>query len=208
MLPGYLYDKYKNDELEPAKTVLQFADQSTKVSRGKLTNLIVKVGDFFYPVDFLVMEYESQEDAPSLILGRPFLATAGAIIDCKTGDLDIFFGSRKRRLNMFGSPISLPQGYDDKNLDSNLLMEPGVRDKRKNMDTNGRSRKKEVLKETKEHPLSTIDKEQLLDMMEMLEARHQQYEKDAREREAKVFQLLEAQQQWISGVSEGFLSNQ
>ncbi|KAI3779986.1 hypothetical protein L2E82_09775 [Cichorium intybus] len=199
VLSGYLYDKYKNEELEPAKTVLQLADQSTRVSRGKLTNVIVKVGDFFYPVDFLVMEYESQEDAPALILGRPFWATAGAIIDCKTGDLDIFFGSRKRRLNMLGSPISLPQGYDNKNLDSSLLMKPGVRDKRTIWTRPGEGGKEEVLKDTKEHPLSTIDKEQLLDMMEMLEARHQQYEKDAREREAKVFQLMEAQQQWISG---------
>ncbi|KAI3721526.1 hypothetical protein L2E82_32542 [Cichorium intybus] len=52
ILPGYLYDKYKNEEIEPAEVVLQLADQSTKVSRGKLTNVIVKVGDFFYPVDF------------------------------------------------------------------------------------------------------------------------------------------------------------
>ncbi|KAI3700688.1 hypothetical protein L2E82_45325 [Cichorium intybus] len=151
---------------ELAKTVLQLADQSTKVSRGKLTNVIVKVEDFFYPVDFLVMEYESQEDAPELILGRPFLDTIGAIIDCKTGDLDIFFGSRKRRLNMFESPISLPQGYDDKNLDNNLLMEPAIRDKSKIWTRTGEGGKEEVLKETKEHPLSTIDKEQLLDMME------------------------------------------
>ncbi|KAI3510726.1 hypothetical protein L1887_17859 [Cichorium endivia] len=202
VLPRYLYDKYKNEELEPANTILQLVDQSTKVSHGKLTNVIVKVGDFLYPVDFLVMEYESLEDAPALILGRPFLATAGVVIDCKTGDLDIFFGTRKRRLNMFGSPISLPQGYDDKELDSNMLMEPGIRDKSKIWTRTGEGGKEEVLKKTKEHPLSTIDKEQLLDMMEMLEARHQQYEKDAREREAKVFKLLEAQQQWISGVSD------
>ncbi|KAI3751985.1 hypothetical protein L2E82_23082 [Cichorium intybus] len=80
ILPGYLYDKYKNEEIEPSKVLLQLADQSTKVSRGKLTNVIVKVGDFFYSVDFLVMEYESLDDAPALILGRPFLATAGAMI--------------------------------------------------------------------------------------------------------------------------------
>ncbi|KAI3503606.1 hypothetical protein L1887_32052 [Cichorium endivia] len=81
VLQGYLYDKYKNEELEPAKTVLQLADQSTKVSRGKLTNVIVKVGDFFYPIDFLVMEYESLEDAPALSLGCPFLETVGAVMD-------------------------------------------------------------------------------------------------------------------------------
>ncbi|KAI3750580.1 hypothetical protein L2E82_21251 [Cichorium intybus] len=40
------------------------------------------------------------------------------------------------------------------------------------------SGKEEVLKETKDHPLSTIDKKQLLDMMEMMEARHQQIQAD------------------------------
>ncbi|KAI3518390.1 hypothetical protein L1887_07072 [Cichorium endivia] len=162
ILPGYLYDKYKNEEIEPAKVVLQLADQSTKVSRGKGTNVIVKVGDFFYHVDFLVMEYESLDDAPALILGRPFLATAGVVIDCKTGDIDISFGTRKRRVNMFGNPVSLPSEDDGKQLDKNV-----------------------------NHPLATIDKEQLLDMMEMLEARHQQYEKESREREAKMMFRLD-----------------
>ncbi|KAI3739126.1 hypothetical protein L2E82_29520 [Cichorium intybus] len=83
--PGSPYIIVANKELEPAKTVLQLADQSTKVSRGMLRNVIVKVGDFFYPVDFLVMEYESLEDASTLILRRPFLATAGSVMDCKTG---------------------------------------------------------------------------------------------------------------------------
>ncbi|KAI3767351.1 hypothetical protein L2E82_17446 [Cichorium intybus] len=176
VLPGYLYDKYKNEALKPAKVVLQLADQSTK--------------------------YESLDDAPALILGRPFLATAGAVIDCKTGDVDISFGTRKRRLNMFGNPVSLPSGNDDKQADKNVLMEPGMRNKEKIWTRTGEGGKEEILKETKNHLLATIEKEQLLEMMEMLEARHQQYEKESREREAKVFKLLESQQQWISGVSD------
>ncbi|KAI3515968.1 hypothetical protein L1887_14875 [Cichorium endivia] len=202
ILPGYLYDSYKNEEIEPAKVVLQLADQSIKVSRGKLTNVIVKVGDFFYPVDFLVMEYESLDDAPALILGRPFLATADIVIDCKTGDVDISFGSRKRRLNMFGNLVSLPSEDDGEQLDRSVLMEPGVRTKKKIWTRTGEGGKEEILKETRNHPLATIEKEQLLDMIEMLEARHQQYERESREREAKVFKLLESQQQWISGVSD------
>ncbi|KAI3739158.1 hypothetical protein L2E82_29555 [Cichorium intybus] len=202
ILPGYLYDKYKNEEIEPAEVVLQLADQSTKVSRGKLTNVIVKVGDFFYPVDFLVMEYESPDDAPALILGRPFLATAGSVIDCKTGDMDIFFGTRKRRLNMFGNPISLPSEENGKPADRKTLMDPGTRSKEKIWTRTGEGGKEEVLKETKNHPLSAIDKEQLLEMIEMMEARHQQYERESRKREANVFELLKSQQQWISGVSD------
>ncbi|KAI3523477.1 hypothetical protein L1887_01646 [Cichorium endivia] len=202
ILPGYLYDKYKNEEIEPAKVVLQLADQSTKVSRGRLTNVIVKVGDFFYPVDFLVMEYESLDDAPALILGRPFLATAGAVIDCKTGDVDISFGTRKRRLNMFGNPLSLPSEDDVNQLDRSVLMEPRVKSKKKIWTRTGEGGKEEILKETRNHPLATIEKEQLLEMIEMLELRHQQYEKESREREANVFKLLKSQQQWISGVSD------
>ncbi|KAI3767588.1 hypothetical protein L2E82_17829 [Cichorium intybus] len=132
VLPGYLYDKYKNEELEPIKTVLQLADQSTKVSRGKLTKVIVKVGDLFYPVDFLAMEYESLEGTPALILGCPFLATAGAVMDCKTGDMDISFRTRKHRLNMFGCPILLPLWYDDKYLNNRPLMAPKEKDKSRN----------------------------------------------------------------------------
>ncbi|KAI3509183.1 hypothetical protein L1887_24260 [Cichorium endivia] len=82
ILPGYLYDKYKNEELEPAKTVLQLADQSTKKAKG--------------------------------------------------------------------------------------------------------------------HPLASVDKLQLLEMIEMMEKRQQAYTKDARNKESKVFQFLDAQQQWIN----------
>ncbi|KAI3691323.1 hypothetical protein L2E82_49646 [Cichorium intybus] len=144
ILPGYLYDKYKNEEIEPAEVVLQLADQSTKVSRGRLTNVIVKVGDFFYPVDFLVMEYESLDDAPALIIGRPFLATAGSVIDCKIGDMDIFFGTRKRRLNMFGNPVSLPSEENGKQMDRRILMEPGIKSKEKIWTRTGEGGKEEI----------------------------------------------------------------
>ncbi|KAI3781166.1 hypothetical protein L2E82_11170 [Cichorium intybus] len=166
VLPGYLYDNYKNEELEPAKT------------------------------------YESLEDAPALILGRPFLATAGAVMDCKTGDMDISFGTRKRRLNMFGCPISLPPGYDDKYLNNRPLMAPREKDKGRNQVQGNGIDEEEILWEAKRHPLATVDKMQLLDILEMMELKHQQYEKDTRCREAKVFQILDAQQQWISQVSD------
>ncbi|KAI3516107.1 hypothetical protein L1887_15017 [Cichorium endivia] len=203
ILPGYLYDKYKNEELEPAKTVLQLADQSTKVSRGKLTNVIVKVGDFFYLVDFLVMEYESLEDAPTLILGRPFLATAGAVMDCKKGDLDITFGKRKRRQNMFGCQMTLPLGYDNQYMNGRPLIIPRTdRRSRKNENRDNEGEDKEILWNAKRHPLASVDKLQLLEMIEMMVKRHQAYAKDARNRESKVFHILDAQQQRINQVSD------
>ncbi|GJS75756.1 reverse transcriptase domain-containing protein [Tanacetum coccineum] len=49
------------------------ADRSTKIPRGILEDVIVKVDDFYYPVDFFVMDTESpyKDVQPTIILGRP-----------------------------------------------------------------------------------------------------------------------------------------
>ncbi|KAJ9169018.1 hypothetical protein P3X46_020488 [Hevea brasiliensis] len=51
---------------------------------GAIENIPIKVGKFFILVDFVVLEMEEDVQIP-IILGRPFLATAGAIIDVKNG---------------------------------------------------------------------------------------------------------------------------
>ncbi|KAI3767465.1 hypothetical protein L2E82_17595 [Cichorium intybus] len=174
VLPVYLYDKYKNEELEPR-------ENSATIGRSVNKSL------------------SDLEDAPALILGRPFLATAGAAMAYKTGDIDISFGTQKRRQNMFGCPITLPPCYDDKYLNNRPLMAPRASNgKGKNQAQESGSEEEEILWEAKRHPLASVDKIQLLDMIEMVELKHQQYEKDTRCREAKVFQILDAQQQCIS----------
>jgi hypothetical protein len=53
--------------------------------------------DFYFPVDFLVLDREVPEklqNAP-IIVGSPFLATAKANIDCDTGCMEIAFGDKK-----------------------------------------------------------------------------------------------------------------
>nr|GEY54389.1 hypothetical protein [Tanacetum cinerariifolium] len=62
-------------------------------------------------LDFFVMDTESpyKDVQPNIILGRPFLATIDARINCRTGTMDIAFGNMKLRLNVFNSlnsPIS------------------------------------------------------------------------------------------------------
>nr|GEZ85986.1 hypothetical protein [Tanacetum cinerariifolium] len=81
------------------------SDRSTKISRGILEDVIVKVDDFYYPVDFFVMDIESpyKDVQPNIILGRPFLATIDARINCRTGAMNIVFGNRKLLLNVFNS---------------------------------------------------------------------------------------------------------
>ncbi|KAG9458341.1 hypothetical protein H6P81_002849 [Aristolochia fimbriata] len=75
---------------EPQETgiTLQFADRSTKIPEGVMEDVLVKIHDFIYPCDFVVLDMEVDKNLP-IILGRPFLATAGAIIDCKQGNLTL-----------------------------------------------------------------------------------------------------------------------
>ncbi|XP_015940420.1 uncharacterized protein LOC107465947 [Arachis duranensis] len=92
--------KMKIEEAKPTKMALQLADRSFKFPHGIVEDLLVKVGDFIFLVDFVV--FDMQEKAKtSIILGRPFLATAGAIIDVQKGDLTLRLHNEKMTFNVF-----------------------------------------------------------------------------------------------------------
>nr|GEW70420.1 hypothetical protein [Tanacetum cinerariifolium] len=94
ILPASLVDKYDLGTLRKTNTIISLADRSTKIPRGILEYVIVKVDDFYYPVDFFVMDTESpyKDVQPNIILGRRFLATIDARINYRTGAMDIAFG--------------------------------------------------------------------------------------------------------------------
>ncbi|KAK8557840.1 hypothetical protein V6N12_010064 [Hibiscus sabdariffa] len=50
-------------------------DRSYMQPEGKIEDILVLVDKFIFPVDFLILDCETDEHAP-IILGRPFLATA------------------------------------------------------------------------------------------------------------------------------------
>ncbi|MFS8034759.1 putative aspartic peptidase domain superfamily [Helianthus anomalus] len=77
-------------------------------------DVIVKVDDCYYPVDFLVVDYVGcvGDTQPIVILGRPFLATANAIINCATGTVSMKFGDRELNLNVFPK-FTNPLGEDN-----------------------------------------------------------------------------------------------
>ncbi|CAJ2633397.1 unnamed protein product [Trifolium pratense] len=86
LMPVALCEKLKMGELRPTKMSVQFADRSVKYPLGILENVPVRVGQFFIPTDFIVMDIREDSNTP-ILLGRPFLATVGAIIDVKKGKL-------------------------------------------------------------------------------------------------------------------------
>ncbi|XP_023644465.1 uncharacterized protein LOC111832390 [Capsella rubella] len=70
---------------------LILADRSVRLSHGLLEDLPIRIGVVEVPTDFVVLEMDERPKDP-LILGRPFLATAGAIIDVKKGKTDLCLG--------------------------------------------------------------------------------------------------------------------
>ena len=57
-------------------------DKTMAQTEGVLEDVLIKVGKFIFPVDFVVMDMEEDTQVP-LLLGRPFLATGAALIDVK-----------------------------------------------------------------------------------------------------------------------------
>ncbi|XP_022023401.1 uncharacterized protein LOC110923639 [Helianthus annuus] len=70
---------------------LSLADRSIKHPRGIVENLLVKVDKFVFPADFVILDMEADENVP-LILGRPFLNTAKALIDVFLGTIALRAG--------------------------------------------------------------------------------------------------------------------
>ncbi|CAN6454189.1 unnamed protein product [Victoria cruziana] len=103
VLSGFFYDMFQLEGLKPTSMAIQMADQSVKAPRGVLEDVLFKIEDFIFPVDFVILDMEgvNAEHQTPIILGRPFLAIANACINCRTGVLEISFSNQKLRLNIF-----------------------------------------------------------------------------------------------------------
>ena len=75
-----------------------------KIPKGIVEDVLVKIDKFYYPVDFVVLDTEPMADSTNqvpIILGRPFLATSNAIINCRNGVMQFTFGNMTLELNIF-----------------------------------------------------------------------------------------------------------
>ncbi|XP_016195501.1 uncharacterized protein LOC107636512 [Arachis ipaensis] len=86
LIPLSLMKKLQINELKSTDVILQLVDKNQKQALGVVENVLVNVGKYFLPTDFVVLEMEESYLHP-IILGRPFLATARALIDVEQGEL-------------------------------------------------------------------------------------------------------------------------
>ncbi|KAG7557020.1 Retrotransposon gag domain [Arabidopsis suecica] len=78
-------------QYRPCDLTLILADRTSRRPFGLLEDLPVMINGVEVPTDFVVLEMDEEPKDP-LILGRPFLASVGAVIDVKDGKINLNLG--------------------------------------------------------------------------------------------------------------------
>ncbi|GJR94824.1 reverse transcriptase domain-containing protein [Tanacetum coccineum] len=80
LMPLSIWKELNLPDLTKTRMILELADRTISTPTGIAEDVFVKVGTFFFPADFVVVDYVADPRVP-LILGRPFLRMARALID-------------------------------------------------------------------------------------------------------------------------------
>ena len=99
-------------ELTPTTVTLQMADRTMAKPEGVIEDVLVKVGKFVFPVDFIILDIEEDSQVP-LLLGRPFLATGAALIDMQKGVLTLRVGEEAADFNLLQGLKNLDMDKED-----------------------------------------------------------------------------------------------
>nr|GEY67069.1 reverse transcriptase domain-containing protein [Tanacetum cinerariifolium]GEY71369.1 reverse transcriptase domain-containing protein [Tanacetum cinerariifolium] len=88
LMPLSIWKKLSLPELTPTHMNLELANRSVTYPVSVAEDVFVKVGKFYFPADFVVVDYDVDPRVP-LILARPFLTTARALIDVYDKELTL-----------------------------------------------------------------------------------------------------------------------
>ncbi|GJU56991.1 reverse transcriptase domain-containing protein [Tanacetum coccineum] len=80
LMPLSMWKTLSLPDLSTTRMTLKLATRTVAYPAGIAENVFVQVGKFTFPDDFVVVDYEVDPRVP-LILGRPFLRTAHALVD-------------------------------------------------------------------------------------------------------------------------------
>ncbi|XP_057739938.1 uncharacterized protein LOC130957055 [Arachis stenosperma] len=100
LMPLSLMKRLQINKLTPTDVIIKLADKTQKQVIGVVENMLVKVGNYFLPTDFVILEMEENHIHP-IIIGRPFLATARALIDVERGELVLRIHDEQLTFNVF-----------------------------------------------------------------------------------------------------------
>ena len=99
LMPLSVAKRLSLGELIPTAMTMQMADRTLTHPEGILEDVLIKVGKFVFPVDFVVINIE-EDKKNSLLLGRPFLETGAILIDVKKGEVTLRVGDEAVHFNL------------------------------------------------------------------------------------------------------------
>nr|GFA82536.1 reverse transcriptase domain-containing protein [Tanacetum cinerariifolium] len=99
LMPLSVWKKLGLPDLILTRMTLELANRAICTPDGIARDVFVPVGKFTFPANFVVVNYESDPKVP-LILGRPFLRTAHALIDVHGEEMILRDGDERLTLNM------------------------------------------------------------------------------------------------------------
>ncbi|GJT67187.1 hypothetical protein Tco_1018667 [Tanacetum coccineum] len=107
VMPLSTYHNLRLGKLAHTKLIVEVADRTMKYPKGITKNMLVGIGKFVFPVDFIIFDIPEDIKVP-LILGRPFLSTAHAKIDVFKRNITLRVGEEKiifKSINLTSSLI-------------------------------------------------------------------------------------------------------
>nr|GEU30520.1 hypothetical protein [Tanacetum cinerariifolium] len=99
LMPLFVWKKLGLPELIFTRMTLELANRAICTPAGIARDVFVPVGKFTFLADFVIVDFESDPRVP-LILGRPFLRTARALIDVHGEEMILRDGDERLTLNM------------------------------------------------------------------------------------------------------------
>ncbi|GJW99879.1 reverse transcriptase domain-containing protein [Tanacetum coccineum] len=114
LMPLSVWKKLSLPELTPTRMTLELANRSVAYPVGVAEDVFVKVGKFHFLADFVVVDYDVDPRVP-LILGRPFLRTARALIDVHGEELTLRVNDEAITFNV-GHTSRYSYRYDDESV--------------------------------------------------------------------------------------------
>ncbi|GKC89083.1 reverse transcriptase domain-containing protein, partial [Tanacetum coccineum] len=116
LIPYSLYAKLSLETLKPTNISVRLTDRSFQYPVGIAENMLIEVGKFTFPVDFVILEMEEDSKVP-LILGRPFLYTDDAVIRVKQKQLNL--GVRTEQM-IFNIDSAMKHSYSNNDTCSSI----------------------------------------------------------------------------------------
>ncbi|XP_021743409.1 uncharacterized protein LOC110709495 [Chenopodium quinoa] len=106
ILPTSMYDQIELGPLKSTNEILYMANGNSVSPNGCLENVLIQVKHLFFLVDFYVI---NMENISEILLGRPFLKTAKALIDVANGSVTLGNNGQTININVFDEQGSLEE---------------------------------------------------------------------------------------------------